>query len=56
MALMGNACVVIEGLFLGVPIAVIIGFDVLLEGVVTLKDMDCTGFLDQSTACCCFQS
>ena len=35
---------VIEELFLGVSVAVIIGFDALSEGVVVLEDKGCTGF------------
>ena len=53
MLLMGNACTCFEELF---PWVSVVGVDAFLESVVVLKDKDCTGFSDQSTACCCFQS
>ena len=54
VALMGNACVVIEELFSRVPVAVVIGFDALSEDVVVLKGTGFSGFSHWFRAHCQF--
>ena len=49
VVLMGNACVAFEEIFSGVPfwifVTVVVSSNAPSEGMVVLKDMDCTGFL-----------
>ena len=54
--LMGKVTGLAFGIFSWVLVAVVIGFEVLSDGVVVLKDVDCTGFPEQIFTFYWFQS